>query len=118
MALLAGVGGFFGAMCRWAVDGFISRRVERRGVGIVVVNIVGSFLIGVAAALGDGTAATVVSVGFLGALTTFSTAMVDVVMELVVRRWVYAVVLALGVFVACVAAAGCGLGLAQVIVAG
>ncbi len=78
--LLVGVGGFFGAIARYLVDGWVSGLT--RGTfpwGTLVINVTGSF------ALGFLFAATIeratlpaeirapVMIGFIGAYTTFST---------------------------------------------
>jgi len=78
--VLVGLGGFFGAIARYLVDGWIA---ERAGAafpwGTLVVNLSGTFVLGVLFAL------TVergllppairgpVLIGFIGAYTTFST---------------------------------------------
>ena len=82
--LLVGAGGFFGAIARYLVDGWVSGLT--RGAfpwGTFVVNVTGSF------ALGLLFAATVeraslpaeirapVLIGFIGAYTTFSTLMLE-----------------------------------------
>jgi CrcB protein len=46
--LLVGLGGFAGAVARWLVDGWISERNPSAfPVGTLVVNLTGSFLLGV-----------------------------------------------------------------------
>ncbi|MDO5700655.1 MAG: CrcB family protein [Bowdeniella nasicola] len=119
LALAAALGG----VCRVSLD--IAVRRGREGVaGIIVVNVLGSFLLGLlAAALGvltliDGTLRvgasptptlyTVVGLGFLGAFTTFSTAMVDVAALGRRGRYGRATALALGTLALSVAA--CALG--------
>ncbi|GGD90542.1 fluoride efflux transporter FluC [Microbacterium murale] len=75
--LLASVAGGVGAALRYAADVGVSRFAGRRFPwGIVIVNVTGSFVVGVVtAALPD--AAFVVGAGLLGGYTTFSTAMLD-----------------------------------------
>lgn len=75
--LLASVAGGVGAGLRYVVDiGVMSLTKGRFPWGIVVVNITGSFALGVVtASLPD--AAFVVGAGLLGGYTTFSTAMLD-----------------------------------------
>ena len=79
--LLVGLGGFLGANARFVVATFVGAMVETRfPLGTFVVNVSGSFLLGV---LGSVVADTLVpssdamrlalGVGFLGAFTTFST---------------------------------------------
>lgn len=82
--LLVGVGGFLGAVARYAVDGVLSRATG--GVfpyGTLVVNVSGSFLVGLVyalaierVALGADVRAPVM-IGFIGAYTTFSTWMLE-----------------------------------------
>jgi CrcB protein len=75
--LLASVAGGVGAGLRYLVDiGVMSVTKGRFPWGIVVVNITGSFVLGiVTASIPD--AAFIVGAGFLGGYTTFSTAMLD-----------------------------------------
>lgn len=77
--LLASVAGGVGAALRYAVDVGIGRLAGRRFPwGIVIVNITGSFALGlVTSALPD--AAFIIGAGLLGGYTTFSTAMLDTV---------------------------------------
>lgn len=75
--VLASVAGGVGAGLRYLVDlGIMSLTRGRYPWGIVVVNITGSFALGVVtASLPD--AAFIVGAGLLGGYTTFSTAMLD-----------------------------------------
>ncbi len=71
------VGGGLGAGARYLMDGAIMR--GRSGVfplGILLVNVLGSFLLGLLTGLGPNVApawASVIGVGVLGGFTTFST---------------------------------------------
>jgi len=70
-AHLVGVGGAVGAVLRY----WVGRRVELEGfpAATVVVNVVGSFVLGLVTFLGAGEGATLlVGVGACGAFTTFS----------------------------------------------
>lgn len=70
VALVALAGGA-GAVLRWAV-------AARLRHGLTVVNVVGSFVLGLAvASTAPGTARTVVAVGLCGGLTTFSGVALD-----------------------------------------
>lgn len=77
---MVGIGGFLGAIARYVVDGWISRRMGALfPYGTFVINISGSFVLGLFA-----TAITerfivhphwrlLIAIGFVGAYTTFST---------------------------------------------
>ena len=78
--LLVGIGVFFGAIARYVVDTWVA---ERAGVtfpfGTLVVNLSGSFVLGVLFALAlergmlPAEIRAPVLIGFIGAYTTFST---------------------------------------------
>ncbi len=79
-SLWIGVAGFFGAVARYQLDTLISRHA--RGAfpwGTLVVNITGCFLLGLLLSVSSGrldanpTLRTALTVGFVGAYTTFST---------------------------------------------
>ena len=93
-ALVCGAGGL-GAAARFLLDTALSRlfRSPAWPVGIFVVNVIGSCAAGAAAACltGHEVPLTVVSTGFLGGFTTFSTLMVSTVQMLITRRTVLAV---------------------------
>jgi len=74
---LAALAGGLGAALRYLVDSAVSAVLRRRFPwGILLVNVTGSFALGViTAALPEG--AFVVGAGLLGGYTTFSTAMLD-----------------------------------------
>lgn len=68
------VGGAVGAPARYLLDRFVSARTASAFPwGTFCVNVIGSFILGAAAAGMDGTAYALVGTGFCGALTTFST---------------------------------------------
>lgn len=77
--LAAALAGGVGAVLRYLLDLGVARLVGRRFPwGILIVNLTGSFALGlVATALPD--AAFVLGAGLLGGYTTFSTAMLDAV---------------------------------------
>ena len=82
--ILIGIGGFAGAVARYLVDGFVAERVSGAFPwGTLVVNLSGSFALGVLFALTVDRAilpAEVrgpVLIGFIGAYTTFSTYMLE-----------------------------------------
>ena len=78
-ALWVGVAGFFGAMARYGVSGIVSRVNETFPWGTLVVNVSGSFLLGLLAGMFGHRFVVhhdlriALTVGFLGAYTTFST---------------------------------------------
>jgi CrcB protein len=82
--LAVGFGGFLGALCRWGVA-TLSTRVFGTGfpTGTLLINLSGSFALGwFMARIARGAAAAeptqlAVTVGFLGAYTTFSTFMYE-----------------------------------------
>jgi CrcB protein len=75
---LVALAGALGALSRYGVHGLVqSRTVSRFPYGTVVVNLSGSFVLGLLAGLAtyqglDGDVRTVVGTGFIGAYTTFS----------------------------------------------
>jgi CrcB protein len=79
--LLVGAGGFIGAIARFAVSRWVvSVWTAEFPLGTFVINISGSFLLGILATLTTSRAAPdgdplrlALGVGFLGAFTTFST---------------------------------------------
>lgn len=79
--MAAGVGGAL----RW----LIGQRVTTSGgfpLGTIAVNITGSFALGLAVGA-DNALFTIIGVGGLGAFTTFSTFVRDLVVEWEQRRW-------------------------------
>jgi CrcB protein len=82
--ILIGIGGFAGAIARYAIDGWVSQRTAGQfPFGTLVVNLSGSLLIGAlfALALERGAVSAEVRgpllIGFVGAYTTFSTLMLE-----------------------------------------
>ncbi|MGF3057508.1 fluoride efflux transporter FluC [Microbacterium sp. YY-01] len=109
----AAAAGGMGAALRYLVDTAVSRWVVSRWPwGVLVINVTGSFLLGlIAGAVPE--ALFIVGVGFLGGYTTFSTAMVDTVVLWREGERRAAVGNAVGMLVLAVAAAALGLGLAR-----
>ena len=82
--IMIGLGGFAGAIARYLVDGIVAERVSGAFPwGTLVVNVSGSFVLGLLFALTVDRAilpAEVrgpVLIGFIGAYTTFSTYMLE-----------------------------------------
>lgn len=106
--------GAAGAVCRYALDQVISRLLRRSFPwGTVVVNLSGALALGLLAGTStQGLPATpyvVLGAGFLGAYTTFSTWLFEVVRLAQGGRWGDALAHALGSLVLGVAAAALGL---------
>jgi len=78
-AVLVGLGGAAGAVCRYWVGQRVS--TGRAPFGTFAVNVTGSFLLGLVAFGGfTDPIVLLVGVGFCGAFTTFATFSVDVVL--------------------------------------
>ena len=107
------VGGGLGAGGRYVLDGVIMR--GRTGVfplGILIVNITGSFLLGLLTGLGMAIAPTwvsIIGVGVLGGFTTFSTVSAETVLLAQRGRRDWAWLNLLGTLVVCVVAAALAL---------
>lgn len=113
--LLIAVAGGLGAATRLVVDMMVGRRVpDRFPWATVIVNVSGSFLLGLLVGAGVSTRWEVVAgTGFLGGYTTFSTASVQTAAFVLERRPVAAVANGVGALVACVVAASAGYGLGR-----
>lgn len=106
------VGGGIGAGARYLLDGAIMRgRKDAFPLGILVVNIVGSFLLGLLTGVPQVSPAwlAIVGTGVLGGFTTFSTVAVETVLLAQQRRRDWAWVNLLGTFLVCLVAAAVGL---------
>lgn len=94
LILLVAAGGAFGALARYGLSGWVHTMVDTTfPLGTLVVNSVGSFALGIFLSLFEGTAVTpevrsMVTIGFLGAFTTFSTFSYETVMLLEGGEWV------------------------------
>lgn len=82
--LLIGLGGFAGAITRYVIDGAVSERTAGAfPFGTLVINVSGSFILGLLFALTTDRAIlpaeirSPVLIGFIGAYTTFSTWMLE-----------------------------------------
>ena len=76
-ALAVAIGGAIGAPLRLFIDSRVTRVADSRGAsnfpwGLLVVNAIGSLLIGVAFATVDGSLRALLATGACGALTTYS----------------------------------------------
>lgn len=116
--LVVSMAGGLGAVARYLVDAVVTTRVRSTlPLGALVVNVTGSFVLGVLTGMALPDAPTwlrVAGTGFLGGYTTFSTAMVETARLAREHRWRAAWwhgVLNLGLSVVC-AVLGLGLGAA------
>lgn len=109
--VLVAAGGGLGAGARYLLDSFVMRgRRDAFPLGILIVNAIGSFLLGLLTALAPegATWLAVAGVGVLGGFTTFSTVSVDTVRLARTGRRDWAWVNLLGTFAVCVVAAAAG----------
>jgi fluoride exporter len=119
LVLGVSVAGGIGAIARLVVDGIVKAHVRARfPVGTLLINVTGSFLLGVVAGLAmrgivDPTWHALLGTGFMGGYTTFSTASVDAVRLLLDRRWGPAIGYGLGGFAAALAAVALGFAVAS-----
>lgn len=119
----AAVAGGIGAGLRYVVDALVTHAVFRGGdrparfpVGILIVNVSGSLLLGILTGLGTtlgGDTAWILGVGLLGGYTTFSTMSLDSVLLLREgerrRGWMNV----FGTLLICVIAAAVGLAIGR-----
>ena len=79
------LGAAVGAPARFAIDQYI-RRFTRRPYGIFLVNILGSFLLGVVFNSREHVH-NLLAIGFAGAFTTWSTFILDIYLAYELRRY-------------------------------
>lgn len=73
-------GGFFGAIARFLISEEFRKKTKHYPLATMIVNLLGSFLIGVFMSLNASEQMTfLIGLGFLGAFTTFSTFSVNVI---------------------------------------
>lgn len=113
--LLLSIAGGLGAACRFWLDGVIKAHTRMSyPIGTTVINVSGSFVLGLLTALTAGSVlpesvALIAGTGFLGGYTTFSTASYETVRLVQERRWLAGTVNGLGMLLLSVAAAALGL---------
>lgn len=117
IGVVVALAGGLGAGSRFILDGVLTARLRPSlPLGTVVINVLGSFLLGALAAWGAAGGSTsvvaVLGVGFLGGFTTFSTASVELVLLLRERRRLTAVMLGAAMLLLALAAAALGAWLA------
>jgi CrcB protein len=79
------LGAAIGAPARFAIDQYI-RRFSTKPYGIFLVNILGSFLLGLTFKSSEHTH-DLVAIGFAGAFTTWSTFMLDIFLAYELKRY-------------------------------
>jgi len=111
--VVAAIAGGVGAGLRYVVDRLLTPAGGMRlPVGILVVNVSGSFALGLLTALGAAIApelSLVLGLGLLGGYTTFSTVSVESVLLAQRKRWRDAALNLFGTLALAVIAAGLGL---------
>ncbi|WP_292831630.1 fluoride efflux transporter CrcB [Microbacterium sp.] len=107
------VGGGLGAGARYLADGAVmGGRKDAFPLGILIVNIAGSFALGLLTGLGAAVAPTwmtILGVGVLGGFTTFSTVSVETVLLAQSKRRDWAWINLVGTAVLAIAAAALGI---------
>lgn len=115
LVLGVALGGGLGATCRLVLDGILKARVRvAYPLGTTVINITGSFLLGVVTGLAvshllPSEWRAIVGVGFIGGYTTFSTASFETVRLAQEGRYGAAVSNGFGMLAGALLAAGLGL---------
>lgn len=111
--LVAALAGGVGAGLRYVVDRWLTPSGGGRfPIGILVVNVSGSFVLGVITGLGTAIApelSLVLGLGLLGGYTTFSTVSVETVLLAQRKRWRHAALNLFGTLALAAIAAGLGL---------
>ena len=79
------LGAAIGAPARFAIDQYI-RRFTSKPYGIFLVNVIGSFVIGLTVTKTESTY-DLLAVGFAGAFTTWSTFMLDIYLGFELKRY-------------------------------
>jgi fluoride exporter len=116
------VGGAFGAVARFAVDGWVSERTG--GLfpwGTLLINVSGAFLLGLLATLAIDRSVLspdirpIAMIGFLGAYTTFSTWMLDCWRLMQEGAWALATANLVGSVLLGLVAVGAGIALGRLV---
>lgn len=110
-ALAIAVAGGVGAALRYVLDNAVPARArERFPWGTVVVNLTGSFVLGLAAGWSIAEPwGAIVTTGLLGGYTTFSTSSIESIRLLMRRRYAAALVNGPGLVAACAVLALAGI---------
>ncbi|MBI5137051.1 MAG: fluoride efflux transporter CrcB [Nitrospirae bacterium] len=122
LVLAVGLAGFFGAVARYLLGGWVYRLLPGTfPFGTLFVNVLGSLLLGVVFQLGTERAAlspelrVALATGFLGAFTTFSTFSLETVNLLREGSLLMALANVGGNVLLCLGAAWLGLGLVRLL---
>jgi CrcB protein len=116
------VGGAFGAVARFAIDGWVSERTG--GLfpwGTLFINLSGAFLLGLLATLAIDRSVLspeirpIAMIGFLGAYTTFSTWMLDCWRLMQEGAWALAAANLVGSVLLGLVAVGAGIALGRLV---
>ena len=125
--LAVALGGAFGAVLRWGMtEGINKVSPGTFPYGTLLVNIVGSLLIGIAFVylvervqtgtfLSSATIQSALMVGLQGAFTTFSTFSLQTLQLLAEGRWLTGAAYILGSVLLCLLATGAGIGMARLL---
>lgn len=113
--LAVALGGGLGAIARFVTDAGIKARAPRSWpLGTFAINVVGSCVLGLVSGLAMPSVwAPLLTTGFCGGFTTFSTASVETLTLLRARRGRTAGVYAASTLVSCVGACALGMALAR-----
>ncbi|UKS31118.1 fluoride efflux transporter CrcB [Paenibacillus sp. HWE-109] len=86
---LVSFGGFFGAICRFQLGSYLSRRFPSSiPYGTLTINLLGSFLIGILMKYhAYDNWKLLIGTGFMGAFTTFSTMNLECMKLLLAGQW-------------------------------
>ena len=93
LVLMIALGGAFGAVARYGLSGWVQNTLDTTfPLGTLVVNVIGSFALGLSLPLFENLAwsaetRTMVTMGFLGAFTTYSTFSYEAVVLLEGGEW-------------------------------
>lgn len=112
MIWLIAVAGGLGAVARAGVDRLVSQR-HPGWVATLIVNLVGSLVLGFSSVALSGPALAVVGAGFCGGFTTFSSACWQAARELGRRRAGFAVAYSLTTIAGCLVAVWLGIAAAS-----
>lgn len=122
--LIVGLGSALGGMARYWISGAVSERASSVFPwGTLVVNVVGSFLIGLIAVLTapegrlmvGGSARAFAMLGFLGGFTTFSSFSLNTLNLAMDGEWLYAGLNVAGSVLSCLIAVWLGYGCGQIL---